>query len=285
MIHFIQRLLGSSSPHVAQTHQTLFSSCLGREVVLDVYISDSKKLFESPTHHLLIFNDGQDLVRMNFTEILNALNAERQLPPLVVVGIHASAERQQEYGVMRQADYKGRGSRARNHADFIRTELMPWIYKTCKLSHEPSQCAIAGFSLGGLSAFDIAWHYPELFGHVGVFSGALWWRWDTVNPADPDACRIMHDVVHQSDSKEETNQTYWFQCGDDDETEDRNGNGIIDAIDDTLDLIRAIKEKEVRAEQIRYLEIQGGKHDVETWKKAMPDFLQWAFTPRLTNQS
>ncbi|MCC7244962.1 MAG: esterase family protein [Saprospiraceae bacterium] len=280
MIHFIQRLLGASSPRVEQTHQILHSSSLGRDVELDVYISDSKRFFESPTHHLLICNDGQDLKRMNFVEVLNELNAERQLPPLVVVGIYASADRQQEYGVMRQPDYKGRGSRAQQHADFIRTELMPWLYQTCKLTHESTQCAIAGFSLGGLSAFDIAWHYPELFGHVGVFSGALWWRWDTVDPADPDACRIMHDVVYQSESRERINQTFWFQCGTDDEAEDRNGNGIIDAIDDTLDLIKAIKQKEVGEDLIQYLEIEGGKHDVETWKKAMPDFLQWAFTPR-----
>ena len=36
---------------------------------------------------------------------------------------------------------------------------------------------------------------------------------------------------------------FFFECGTEDETEDRNKNGIIDSIDDTLDLISALAEK------------------------------------------
>ena len=157
-------------------------------------------------------------------------------------------------------------------------ELLPFLFRQYRLSDMTEDCAIAGFSLGGLSAFDIGWANPHVFGTIGVFSGALWWRWSSVSPEDPDADRIMHDIILKT-TKVNENQYFWFQCGTLDEDEDRNNNGVIDAIDDTLDLISAIQTKGFRDESIRYLEIENGHHDPETWGKAMPDFLEW----RLSN--
>ncbi len=36
--------------------------------------------------------------------------------------------------------------------------------------------AISGCSLGGLSAFDVAWDYADKIDKVGVFSGSFWYR-------------------------------------------------------------------------------------------------------------
>ena len=63
-----------------------------------------------------------------------------------------------------------------------------------------------------------------------------------------------------------------------DEVLDRNNNGIIDSIDDTHDIIRELVAKGYRRdEDIHYLEMPDGRHDVATWAKAMPVFLEWAF--------
>jgi hypothetical protein len=62
-----------------------------------------------------------------------------------------------------------------------------------------------------------------------------------------------------------------------DETMDRNNNGIIDSIDDTLDLIKELERKGYRKEDITYLEFANGKHDIPTWAKAMPEFLKWGW--------
>jgi hypothetical protein len=71
---------------------------------------------------------------------------------------------------------------------------------------------------------------------------------------------------------------FFFECGTEDETADRNGNGIIDSIDDTQDLILTLTEKGYSpASDICYHEIAGGKHDVTTWAIAFPVFLKWAF--------
>jgi hypothetical protein len=63
-----------------------------------------------------------------------------------------------------------------------------------------------------------------------------------------------------------------------DEQQDRNRNGIIDSIDDTLDLIEELTQKGVsRANNIYYLELADGKHDIDTWARAFPFFLRWNY--------
>ena len=71
---------------------------------------------------------------------------------------------------------------------------------------------------------------------------------------------------------------FWFQAGTNDEKSDRNGNGVIDSIDDTLDLIVELTKKGYRPfHDIDYVETQEGEHNHNTWKKVMPEFLKWAF--------
>jgi hypothetical protein len=70
---------------------------------------------------------------------------------------------------------------------------------------------------------------------------------------------------------------FFIECGTQDETADRNNNGIIDTIDDALDMIVALKAKGYTDQHIEYLELANGKHDVDTWARALPAFLQWGW--------
>jgi len=270
--HTLLNLWRTKKPPTIQTIDFQFF-VLERDVTLDIYLPP--EYTETQTYPLILFNDGQDLPRMDFAEILGKMFAGNKIPPFVAVGIHAGAERHREYGTARQPDYKGRGDKAGRYQYFVLEELMPFLYRQYSLTELAADRAIAGFSLGGLSAFDIGWANPQVFGTIGVFSGALWWRWSHVHPDDPDADRIIHDIVQKKPSVDK-NQYFWFQCGTLDEEDDRNNNGVIDAIDDTLDLIKALHNKGFREESVRYLEIEDGKHDPETWGEAMPDFLEWA---------
>jgi hypothetical protein len=86
----------------------------------------------------------------------------------------------------------------------------------------------------------------------------------------------MHGVIRNTASKPDLK--IWLQTGTKDETADRNKNGIIDSIDDTVDLIKELENKGYdRPADIQYLEMVGGAHNVETWAEAMPKFLVWAF--------
>jgi predicted alpha/beta superfamily hydrolase len=136
--------------------------------------------------------------------------------------------------------------------------------------------AIAGFSLGGLAAIDTVWNYPEIYSIAGVFSGSLWWRIKDLSQGYNEATdRIMHQKIKQR--KYVPGLKFYFATGSMDETSDRNGNGIIDSIDDTLDLIKELKQIGYADDDIRYINDEEGKHDVETWGKAMPQFLIWGW--------
>ena len=65
--------------------------------------------------------------------------------------------------------------------------------------------------------------------------------------------------------------------GTQDETADRNNNGVIDSIDDALSLIEELKMKGYKENEIEYYEMADGKHDVATWAKAFPVFLEWGW--------
>jgi predicted alpha/beta superfamily hydrolase len=158
------------------------------------------------------------------------------------------------------------------YARFVTEELIPWIHDKYDISDHVSR-TIAGWSLGGLSAIDIAWHSPHLFQKIGVFSGSLWWR----NPhliKDDVHHRLMHHKVKHTPAPPLLK--FWFQAGTEDEKADRNKNGIIDAIDDTLDLIVELEAKGYKKGEDMHFHIEeGGKHDVETWAKVMPMFMEW----------
>ncbi|HVS98625.1 MAG TPA: alpha/beta hydrolase-fold protein [Puia sp.] len=249
---------------------------LNRTVETDLYMPSGAR--ELPEADLLLINDGQDLLTMGFAGILDDLCDRDLLRPLLCVGIHAGDDRKMEYGTAGIPDYQGRGVKADAYTRFIFDELMPVIRRSW---HVPffREKAFAGFSLGALSAMDIVWRHPHEFTRAGLFSGSFWWRTkDKGEPGyDETADRIMHQEVRHGGFYPWLK--FFFECGTEDEKEDRNGNGVIDSIDDTQDLIGELVARGYDARRdIRYLEIEGGDHSVGTWGKAMPEFLLWGWS-------
>jgi enterochelin esterase-like enzyme len=240
------------------------SAHLRRNVRLDCYLPDP--VADPSSLSLLLFNDGQDLESMGLKELLGNV-------PLLVVGIHAGKERLREYGTAIQSDYKGRGDKAFLYTHFIVQELLPFLERHYKVPSFAER-AFAGCSLGGLSAMDIVWNHPHLFRTSGVFSGSLWWRSKSYKEGYDEATdRIMHAQVRAGRGGNLL-QRYFFECGTADETADRNANGVIDVIDDTLDMVAALRDRGIAAE---YLEIPGGQHDKATWALALPEFIHWGW--------
>jgi enterochelin esterase family protein len=249
------------------------SVVLKREVACTFFIPEENDFTEP--FNLLLLNDGQEAEHLKLKEILEELTNANRIKPLIVAAIHAGDERIQEYGVAGKPDFKKRGAKAALYAEFIKSELLPAISEYTGIEKFETT-AFAGFSLGGLSALDIAWNNPQLFNKTGVFSGSFWWRSKDLAKGYTDRDRIMHNVIGNTALK--PNLKIWLQTGTKDETADRNKNGIIDSIDDTVDLIKELELKGFkRPDDIRYLEMFGGSHDMATWAKAMPKFLIWAF--------
>jgi enterochelin esterase-like enzyme len=253
----------------------IYTKLLQREVAVEILTPP--EINANQRYPLLVLNDGQDSDAVKVKETVERLVVQKVIPEIIVVGVVA-ADRMQEYGVAFRPDYFGRGKLAKAYSNFIVSELMPYITYRYPISQSNLERAMAGYSLGGLSALDIVWNNFEVFGKAGIFSGSFWWRKRDAGSFfySDYRDRLMHLQVRRGKFK--PGMKFWFQTGTLDETGDRNKNGVIDSIDDTMDLISELTRKGYRPfHDIQYFEIKNGRHNQETWAEAMPEFLKWAF--------
>lgn len=258
---------------VIRTKNTIKSVCLKRDVEIELF--SPSNLMGNESLNLLLLNDGQDADVLELENTLQNLYNNCKIEPLLAVAIHAAKDRVMEYGVVAEPDFIGRGANAAAYTAFITTELLPFLQEETGMTINGKR-AFAGCSLGGLTAFDIAWNNADHFDAVGVFSGSFWWRKKDLKDGYTDADRILHKMVSETKGKPELK--FWLMTGTEDETADRNRNYIIDSIDDTIDVIKELLKKGYqRPQDIAYYEMVGGKHELNTWSKALPAFLIWAF--------
>lgn len=256
---------------LSKKYHILDAPALERKVRLRVYLPHRAS---ENTHALplVLINDGQDFPRMDFDRLWCTMMRNGRVRPCIVVGVDAG-DRLAEYGTADRVDYKGRGARSAAYQRFVLEVALPYLEAHYPISARREDRVVAGFSLGGLSALDMAWWAADRIGQVGVFSGALWWRDAPFDAAAPDANRIIHDRITAAEKLPQWR--VWTQAGTLDETEDRNGNGVIDAIDDTRDLVTALQAKGQSAEDVTFYLMEGGRHEPVTWGAAMPHFLEW----------
>lgn len=274
LLLLMQLAFSNCKSKIKQQDDELYSRHLQRHVKLTIINSPMPD--DKSQMNLLLLNDGQDINKFRVKEIVDSLYSKKLIQPVLVVGIHAG-DRMREYGVADQPDYQNRGDKAANYDAFIDDELYPFAKKKAGV-RKFNSVVIAGCSLGGLSAFDVAWNHPDKIDKVGVFSGSFWWRDKDDKALDysDENNRIMLTKIRSS--KKKPHLQYWFYVGGKEENGDRDKDGIIDAVDDTKDLVALIKSKNICApDDIVYTEEPNAKHDWPYWSAQLPTFLVWAF--------
>lgn len=251
---------------------SIVSIPLKRTVIADILLPHDYD--PTGSYPLLILNDGQDAEQLDLKTIVNDLWNLNLCKPFIAVAPHTT-NRLHEYGVSSNADFKGRGSLAGEYSQFVTDELIPFTRNHLK-TKEFVSISIAGFSLGGLSAFDIAWNNPGTFDAVAACSGSFWWRQKDLDEGYTDDDRIMHKVVRNTHSKPPLKIT--LTCGTLDEKADRNNNGIIDSVDDTMDLKNELEKKGfIAGQDLTFNLVIGGRHTQETYGIMLADFMKQSY--------
>ena len=251
---------------------SLLSKHLDREVFLDIVKPEAKQEV-GQNLKLLILNDGQDAEAYQLNSVMKEAAVTGIIGPTLAVAVHVG-ERKQEYGVSNMPDFAKRGAKASLYASFFKFELMPWLESHFPISSHQMDRSVAGFSLGALSAFDIAWHHPEVFGVAGLFSGSFWWRSKSLEDGYLPSDRIALQLVNNTKTRK--NLKMWFQTGWMDENADRDFDGLIDSIGDTIDLIQALNANGYEnGKEIEYVEVGNGHHNHKTMAQVFPRFLKW----------
>ncbi len=222
---------------------------------------------------VLYINDGQDREILGLHESLARLQHLGRMEPIIAVAIPTNERRLDEYGTSAAANAQGLGALAPAYNHFIINDLMPLVDETFRTRPE---AVFLGASLGGLSAFDIVWNNPGRFVAVGVMSGSFWWRAADDEERVEAGQRIAHSLARSAAMA--PTFRLWLQTGTRDEVNDRDQDGVIDAIQDTLELIEELYACGCQPEQITYVEVEGGRHDYDTWSRVLPVFLEWAFS-------
>jgi len=253
---------------------------------------------------VLYINDGQDREAVKLRETLQQLIASGQIRAPIVVAIDMPPDRMGAYGLsdrkaganlVAKTRYGGIGANAHAYSEWLAHTLVPAIDARYRTRTTPDARAIVGWSLGGLSAFNLGWQYPELFGRVGAFSPSFWPASDTTDDASMQRTRMAQRIV---DASEPRNGARWFfAVGTAEETADRDGDGVNDAVDDTRDMLegwnadaggmKGLRQlgystnddyaaKATRADASLYL-LPGGRHEQAAWARMLPVFLRWAY--------
>ena len=88
----------------------------------------------------------------------------------------------------------------------------------------------------------------------------------------------MQRIVRESDKRDGLRM--WFMAGTEEERIDSDGDGVIDMVQDTLELMDELALKGYRSGvDMAYYQLEGGQHLPAAWHKALPEFLSWAFPP------
>lgn len=256
-------------------------------------------------YRVLYVNDGQDMEAVQLQPTLARLYAQDAIGPVIVVAIHMLPDRMGTYGLSDRAAGRSLpastrhgavGARAHEYSQWVAKELVPAIDARYRTRTSPAARAVLGWSLGALNAFNLGWQYPEVFGRIGAFSPSLWMSADHSDAAAVQQTRLVQAMVDRSEPR--TGLKLFFAVGSKEETDDRDGDGIIDAVDDTRDLIggygkapghrvRGLAQlgystnldhvsRPTRAD-VAFLLLDGGEHNQASWKRMLPAFLQWAY--------
>jgi enterochelin esterase-like enzyme len=125
------------------------------------------------SYPVLYMQDGQNLfdpatsafgVDWGIDETLDALIRAGTCEPVIVVGIHNTPDRSDEYLPVE----KGKAYR-----NYLAHTLKPFIDTTYRTKQGREHCMVGGSSAGGVLAFMMAWEYPELFSRALCFSPAF----------------------------------------------------------------------------------------------------------------
>ncbi|KAF1718629.1 esterase [Pseudoxanthomonas yeongjuensis] len=288
----LPQALGASTVIGAELEAKAFAP---DKVKVAIYLPPGYEPASGTAYPTLYLNDGQDAAEVGLGPTLEKLYADDAMEKVIVVAIDMLPDRMGTYGL---SDRAGRrsivgdsrfgpiGRRAHDYSEWVAGELVPYIDSRYRTRREPQARGVLGWSLGGLNAFNLGWEYPDVFGRVGAFSPSFWLSSDRTDAASVQRTRLAQGRVEAGPKR--AGSRFWFAVGSAEETDDRDGDGVIDAVDDTLDLASGLARLGYSAnleyashpsceEAVAFELLPDGRHNQAAWARMLPLFLRWAY--------
>lgn len=207
---------------------------------------------EDQPHRLSLFLDGEHYWRdMSFIPLLDSMRDCGEIPAMTIATVgHVSA-------LDRHLDYAGNEAYLR----FIGQRLVPWLVGEVD-GLKSGGHLIAGLSLSGLAAVNLAIRFPHLFRSCLSQSGSHWWE--------------TEGFEREVESLESVEGRFWFSVGDEEtEVEVRHPpTGLHQGISQIEGVERAAAVVRDGGGTVRVNQFQGG-HSLVAWKDELPAAIAW----------
>ena len=205
---------------------------------------------------VLYLNDGQNLfnestsyagIEWGVDETLQDLIQSGQIPPMIVVGIYNTEDRDEEFAPGQQIDA---------YTKLVATELKPMIDRLYRTQTGRESNSIGGSALGGLAALATAQQYPDVFGRVVTLSPTLYVEGHTLASVMGDGLSALDQTAIYFDMGSGSTDNY-PEAGD--------------PLADAESFAAALDSAGVT---YTYAEIDGGRHHESDWAQRIGDVLK-----------
>lgn len=146
-----------------------------------------KDYYHEKQHYpVLYMHDGQNVFYSKESysghswKVIPTIKQHHELPKMIVVGIdNAGTARLDEYGPWRTdvghtPDTRNAGGKGGDYGHWVVNTLKPFIDSHYRTKPQREHTLLAGSSMGGIITAYMGAAYPQIFGHLGVFSLASW---------------------------------------------------------------------------------------------------------------
>ena len=253
------------------------SVLLQEELEVWVYLPPGYSPSDPWRYPTLYLHDGQNVfdvetsafgVEWGVDETAERLIQEGKIESLIVVAVANTPQRIALYTPF--ADPLEGGGGGSLYLDFLTEELKPWIDANYLTSPRAQETAVAGSSLGGLSALYLGWTRPDVFGMVAALSPSLWWSERGL------ITRIAQDQGSTLPWR------IYLDMGLEESFADHDEDGVPDLIDDLRALRAVLLSKGYGLNHnLFYREVPGAAHDERSWAGRVADVLSALFPARL----
>lgn len=169
-----------------ETHHLPVPHYQGKERRIRVLLPRDYEASQHATYPVVYMHDGQNVFysKESFSgyswKVIPTLKHHLDLPQLIIVGIdNAEEKRIDEYGPW--AATTGLSDRpmkvggdGKAYGRWVVEAVKPFIDEHYRTKSDPAHTLLAGSSMGGIITAYMGSVYPNIFGHLGVFSLASW---------------------------------------------------------------------------------------------------------------
>lgn len=175
--------VGTTTKHILHWHPKVAATRLNNTRDVFVYLPPGYDADPTRRYPVIYMHDGQNLFDpkainggWDVAGTMDSLLSQKQIQPAIIVGMANTPGRMNEYSHTKdRIGGQSVGGDAKDYADFILSDLKPWIDGLYRTAPDRRSTGTMGSSMGGLISLWLGYAHPEAFFRIGALSSTFGW--------------------------------------------------------------------------------------------------------------